>query len=66
MESSRDAQALHKDAERCFRLARAASDRLVRNALTAYGHELTDHAERIEVALERVDQAEIWTPLHFK
>jgi hypothetical protein len=59
MEPSRDAQTLHKDAERCFRLARNASDRLVRSALTAYGHELTDRAERIEVALERVNQAEI-------
>jgi len=58
MEPSRDAQALHKDAEQCFRLARAASDRLVRTALTAYGHALTDRAERLELALERVDQAE--------
>jgi len=59
MEPSRDAQALHKDAERCFRLAWSASDRLVRSALTAYGHELMDRAGRIEEALERVNQAEI-------
>lgn len=59
MEPSRDAQALHKDAERCFRLARSVSDRLVRSALTAYGRELMDRAERIEMALERANHAEI-------
>jgi hypothetical protein len=59
MERFRHAQLLHQDAERCFRLARTASDWLVRTALTAYGHELMDLAERIELALERVGHAEM-------
>jgi hypothetical protein len=46
--TGKDPDALREKAERCFRLAYAMTDNLVRDALVNYGRELQARADQME------------------
>ncbi len=52
-------QSLRQDAERCFRLARNLSSQRDQNALTEFGRDLVQRAERMEAALNAAKDHEV-------